>query len=96
MWWRVWIPSWRFFDRNAAVVRLEVWRADGWRPALGSPPRRRWWSLFFNPAGNSYLAQRNQLDRAAAGSRADLTEIARREGRFRLLVGDEVVAEGQP
>jgi len=62
MWWRVLVPTWRFFDSIGVHPELFV-RANGeWLPAL-IRPKLRWYSLFFNPAYNRYHACNNLLER---------------------------------
>lgn len=62
MWWRVFIPTWRFFDVVGVHAELYVKVNGAWRPAL-TRPRFTWRSLFFNPAGGLYHARQNLLDR---------------------------------
>ena len=65
--WRVFVPSWRFFDRIGPRPRVFV-RSVGeseWTLALVAPPRR-WTSLVFNPRGNLHHADQNLVDRLLA------------------------------
>ncbi len=64
---RIFVPSWRFFDDTGPIPKLYV-RAEqagqlgsSWLPAL-QPPKRRWYSLFFNPDGNLHHAICNALE----------------------------------
>jgi hypothetical protein len=62
MWWRIFVPTWRFFDVVGAHPELLV-RVNGrWEPAI-SRPRFHWYTLFFNPTGNYYHACNNLLER---------------------------------
>ncbi len=64
---RVLIPSWRFFDQTSAVPKLYArvthrgQIGSSWLPVL-APPQLKWYSLFLNPEGNLYHANCNLLD----------------------------------
>jgi len=62
MWWRILIPTWRFFNAVGPQFELLVRVQGEWRVAFGQP-RLRWYTLFFNPSGNSYHAVQNLLER---------------------------------
>lgn len=98
---RIFIPTWRFFDRIGARPRLLIETADGWRP-LFKPPRRHWWRLVFNPGGNLHHANQNLTDRLLDEvGRVDdvrhltsyqiVTHLARARGarRFKLTAADQ-------
>lgn len=72
--WRIWIPTWRLYNRSGPHVRLET----GGQPLLEERPRGRWYTLFFNPRGNLYYAHRNLLER--------FVEEADREVSHRLIL----------
>jgi len=70
--WRVFVPTWRFFDRVGPRPRVFVRPAGGaWQPALAPPPRR-WAALIYNPEGNLHHADQNLVERL-------LHEIAARD-----------------
>ena len=98
---RVFIPSWRFFDRVGARPRVYVGAGSSWRP-LFTPPPRRWWRLLFNPAGNLHHANQNLVERllsevsrtddvASLNSYRVLAHLARLDGakHFKLVAGGE-------
>lgn len=62
MWWRVFIPSWRFFDSAGLDIRLWENTNDGW-VLVKRRPRPQWHTLFFNPRGNFHHACANLLER---------------------------------
>jgi hypothetical protein len=62
MWWRILVPSWRFFDRVGIHPQLFVRTQGDWVLAV-TQPRLRWYSLFFNPQYNYYHACNNLLER---------------------------------
>lgn len=100
MWWRIFIPTWRFFDTVAAQPELLIRRDDKWEPALRQP-KFHWYSLVFNPEGNYFHACCNLLERLVVeigeGARPeDLVSFALvRElacGReFKVLFGEQEV-----
>ena len=64
---RVFFPSWRFFDRLGATPRLEYRRLnrpgdDRWIDALPPPNRRALTEIVFNPQGNLRLAANSLLE----------------------------------
>ncbi|MBX3021938.1 MAG: hypothetical protein KF799_09705 [Bdellovibrionales bacterium] len=96
MWWRVFIPSWRFFDRPGVGARLWA-REHGteeWLELL-QPPPRNWRHLLLNPQGNLYHARQNLLERLALelDPQADAANLV----SYRLtqnLVREELIARG--
>lgn len=62
MWWRIFVPTWRFFDAVGSHSELLVKVNDQWRPAV-KRPRIHWYSLLFNPDAGFYHACHNLLDR---------------------------------
>jgi len=62
MWWRIWVPTWRFFDSTGIHPELFVRGQGEWIKAVSRPPLR-WYSLFFNPAYNRYHACNNLFER---------------------------------
>lgn len=65
---RVFLPSWRFFDRLGRVPEV-FFRGKSldseskkWKPLLVKP-RRKFYNLFFNPRGNLYLAQMTLIEK---------------------------------
>lgn len=62
MWWRVFIPTWRFFDSVGSHPQLYVQKQGQWQPVI-QRPQLYWYSLFFNPRGNYYHACNNLLER---------------------------------
>jgi hypothetical protein len=64
MWWRILIPTWRFFDSPGAKLELWVCENGEWRRFL-SPPRRRWLQLFYAPEWTLYHAHQNLVERMA-------------------------------
>ena len=73
-----------------------------WVPVLKKPTKRGLLGLFFNPAGNAYLAAQSWVERACEGTveatqfleRLVAYEAAQRNVQpigFRIKVGDEVV-----
>lgn len=88
MWWRILIPTWRFFDSVGISPELLVFSDNAWRPFLARP-KLHWYSLFFNPRGNFYHAYNNLLERlivemADGGDPAQLVSFA----LIKDLVGD--------
>lgn len=62
MWWRIFIPSWRFFNIIGPAPELFVNTPNGWQKAFVKTPTR-WFSLFFNPEQNYRHACNNLLER---------------------------------
>jgi hypothetical protein len=62
MWWRLFIPTWRFFDSVGPHPQLLVKKDQQWEVFL-KQPKLYWYSLFFNPQGSFYHACNNLLDR---------------------------------
>lgn len=62
MWWRILIPTWRFFDSVGIHPELFVRVGGEWLPAVPRP-KMHWYSLFFNPEYNRYHACNNLLER---------------------------------
>lgn len=62
MWWRVFIPSWRFYDRIGSLPRLYARAHDAWIPIF-APIQTPWYGLLFNPKGNQQLAYQSLLER---------------------------------
>jgi hypothetical protein len=62
MWWRIWVPTWRFFDSTGIHPELFVRGTGDWVRAVNRP-RSHWYSLFFNPQFNHYHACNNLLER---------------------------------
>lgn len=62
MWWRIWVPTWRFFDSTGIHPELFVRGSGEWVRAV-SRPRLHWYSLFFNPEFNHYHACNNLFER---------------------------------
>jgi hypothetical protein len=62
MWWRTFIPSWRFFDAVGIQPELFVFYEGGWHLAIHRP-RLKWYSLLFNPDYNRYHACNNLVER---------------------------------
>ena len=80
MWWRVLIPTWRFFDAVGDFPELLLKVNGRWQNA-NPRPRFSWYSLFFNPAGGLYHARNNLLERllqeiAAGGDSEKLESFA--------------------
>jgi hypothetical protein len=69
MWWRILIPTWRFFDVVQPEARIMVREANGEWHQIHSRPKFPWYSLFFNPDGSYYHAVNNLLERLVAESR---------------------------
>ena len=64
---RVFIPTWRFFDRIGRVPELYYrvkfnGKLGPWQPVF-EKPERKFYHLFVNPEGNLYLAYQSLLDR---------------------------------
>jgi len=103
--WRIFIPTWRFFDEVGVHPELLV-KIDGQWRSMVNRPRVRWFALFFNPEFGYYHASNNLLERllveVAAGadpehlvSFALVRDLA--GGReFKLTVNGESVLEAQP
>ncbi len=76
---RLLFPTWAFFDVSGAPPSLEVRRivapdaAGAWEPVVRASPRR-WWHLFYNPAGTYTLAAQTLVERL-------YTELRDAEGR---------------
>jgi hypothetical protein len=83
MWWRILVPSWRFFDRIGIHPQLFVRFKDDWILA-SSRPSLRWYSLFFNPAYNYYHACNNLLERL-------ILELAENSENIETLVSYQIV-----
>lgn len=64
MWWRILIPTWRFFDSAGPGVELWVCENGEWRKFLRPPPRR-WFQLFYNPQWTLFHAHQNLVERMA-------------------------------
>lgn len=62
MWWRVFIPTWRFFDQVDAPPQLWVKSIRQWE-AVPARLRGTWFTLFHNPQGNLVHAQNNLYTR---------------------------------
>lgn len=91
MYGRLFIPSWRLFDRLGTVPRLYVrcstasgsWSGD-WAP-VPLQSEIKWWSLFLNPRGNLNHALCTVLDRALLEpDNSEFQEIIRRYIIFNL------------
>lgn len=89
MWWRIWIPTWRFFDTPGVAAEMWVRENGEWRifPEL---PRRRWSQIFWAPDWAMYHAQRNLIERL-------VEEVARGAGATTLVSLDLIrhMAEGR-
>lgn len=59
--WRLFIPTWRLFDRPGPRLELLVETDQGWCPFLAPPTP--WHALIFNPRGNLHHARMNLLER---------------------------------
>ncbi len=76
-WFRLWIPSWRFFDEVGSAPKIffqirprgEVTGDSNtiWEP-LQDKPGFRAIGLFFNPSGNIYHCRSNLIERLALES----------------------------
>jgi hypothetical protein len=75
MWWRIFIPSWRFFDQAGAAPRLEVRYGDSTWLAVEFPVRSAWWNLFFNPQGTLAHARHMLYERLLVESQS-ATDVA--------------------
>lgn len=62
VWWRIFVPSWRFFDVIGAEPQLWVCHQGHWQLALHRPPLL-WSSLFLNGPWTYYHACHNLLER---------------------------------
>lgn len=62
-WLKIWIPSWRLFDRSGFVPQLyvRVVGREDWLPVL-SPPPLRWYHLLLNPEGGYHHACCNAVE----------------------------------
>lgn len=75
--WRVFFPSWKFFDHPGAIPEVFIRmgeRSDqlsDWRPAFRSEPRH-WWNLFWNPRGTLRLLNSAAFDRLLQESQSYL------------------------
>lgn len=73
---RIFMPSWRFFDRLGRVPEvffrgksLEA-ESKKWQPLL-EKPKRKSYNLFFNPGGNLYLAQVSLIEQVLDDSQKE-------------------------
>lgn len=82
MWWRVFIPSYRFFDFVEFNLKLFVRKDNEWI-LLNAKPRQSWHSIFFNPQMNMYHALNNLLEKLALDI-ADSSDI-QNELSYRLV-----------
>lgn len=62
MWWRIFIPSWRFFNTLGHGPELFVKTPSGWQKTFVKSPTH-WFALFFNPKQNYRHACNNLLER---------------------------------
>lgn len=76
MWWRILIPTWRFFDAVGVHPELFVRIQGEWQPVI-TRPRLRWYSLFFNPGYNRFHACNNLLERLILELAGDVKSIER-------------------
>jgi hypothetical protein len=83
MWWRVWVPTWRLFDRLGPGPQLYARQGGQWVPLLQHPPRPRWYSLFYNPQGCLFHARQNLLFRLV--EEVQTTEHPRELVSFQLM-----------
>lgn len=100
--WRIWIPTWRFFNSVPPLPRLEVQFGLEW-VLLTPRPRRRLCQLFLNPDWTRYHAINNLLLRLVEESQSakDVEDLASFKlvnqivsGRnFRIVQDSEVVFE---
>lgn len=82
---RILIPTWRFFDKAATVPKLYVLTGQDWVSAL-EPERLKWYSFFVNPMGNFYHAVCNALDHLLRFPEdKDANRIVHRYVRFHLI-----------
>jgi hypothetical protein len=92
MWWRIFIPTWRFFDQVTDLPHLEIRVQDAWVKE-STPPPPAWWQLLFNPAGGlkharANLYQRLLLEAAAIEDVSRLISYRLVEDLARDLAGD--------
>lgn len=91
MYGRLFIPSWRLFDRLGTVPRLYVrssTTSESWSGEWAPVPLQseiKWWSLFLNPRGNLNHALCTVLDRTLLEpDNSELQEIIRKYVDFIL------------
>jgi len=72
---RIFVPSWRFFDRLGRVPEV-LFRGKSldseskkWQPLL-IKPKRKFYNLLFNPAGNLYLAYMSLIEKVLDDSQS--------------------------
>ena len=106
MWWRIFIPSWRFFDQEGLRPELWIFKDGDWR-RIG-PPSIPWFALFYNSRFNRFHAVQNLLERLIVEMQSSPPEklvsyrlvewLAREEGAsaFKILARGETVLMMEP
>jgi hypothetical protein len=89
MWWRLFVPVWRFFDREGLRPELWVLERNEWR-RLNERPPLKWYALVFNPEFNQFHALNNLLERLIQELQTQKPEEL---VSYRLV---EDLAEGRP
>lgn len=100
MWWRVLIPSWRFFDAEGVQPQLLVHRQGEWQVGL-ERPALKWSALLFNWRWSYFHACNNLLERLvqeiSQGEKLeglvsfDLVRELTKGAEFKILVHGEVI-----
>ena len=104
--WRIFIPTWRFFDQEGLRPELWIFKESRWQ-RFGPPPIP-WFALIFNGRFNHFHAVQNLLERLIVEMQSSPPEslvsyrlvewLAREEGgtAFKVLARGETVLMMEP